>query len=55
MAQAREGKARVPEEDSDEAAAEVGWEAKVSVWAENAYAPIVATGLPIREARPVTR
>jgi hypothetical protein len=27
-----------------------GWAAKVSVWAENAYAPIVATGFPIREA-----
>lgn len=55
MEQAREGKARVPEEASDEAAAEAGWEAKVSVWAENAYAPIVATGQLIKEARPVTR
>jgi hypothetical protein len=55
MEQAREGKARVPVEASDEAAAEAGWEAKVSVWAENAYAPIVATGQLTNEARPVTR
>jgi hypothetical protein len=55
MEQAREGKAREAVEDSDEAAAEVGWEAKVSVWAENAYAPIVATGQLIKEARRATR
>jgi hypothetical protein len=53
--QAHEGKARVPEEALDEAAAEAGWEAKVSVWEENAYALIVATGQLTNEARPVTR
>ena len=55
MEQAHEGKARVPEEASGEAAAEAGWEAKVSAWAENAYAPIVAIGQLIKEARPATR
>jgi len=55
MEQAHEGKAREPEEASDEVAVEAGWEDKVSVRAENAYAPTVVTGLAIRQARPVTR
>jgi hypothetical protein len=55
MEQAREGKARVAEEASDEAVAKVGWAAKASVWAENAYAPIVAIEQLTKEARPVTR
>ena len=55
MEQAHEGKARVAEEASDEAVAEVGWAAKASVWAENAYAPIAAREQPTKEARPVPR
>jgi hypothetical protein len=55
MEQAREGKARVPEEASDEAAAEAGWEAKVSVWAENAYAPIAVIEQLTKEARPAMK
>ena len=55
MEQAHEGKVRVPEEASDEAGPEAGWEAKVSVWAENAYAPIAVIEQLTKEARPVTR
>ncbi len=55
MEQAHEVKARELEEASDEVAVEAGWEDKVSVRAENAYALTVVTGLAIRQARPVTR
>jgi hypothetical protein len=55
MEQVHEGKARVVEEASDEAVAKVGWAAKVSVWAENAYVPIAAIEQLTKEARPATR
>jgi hypothetical protein len=55
MEQAHEGKAQVAEEASDEVVAKVGWAAKVSAWAENAYVPIAAIEQPTKEARPVTR
>ncbi|MBW1691773.1 MAG: hypothetical protein JRJ70_13685 [Deltaproteobacteria bacterium] len=52
MAQGQRAEARAPAGALDEAAVVAGWAAVVSVWAGNAYAPIVAIGLPIREARP---
>ena len=55
MEQAHEGKARERAEVWEEAAAEAGWEAKVSVWAENASAPIVVIERLTKEARPVMR
>jgi hypothetical protein len=55
MAQGHEVKAREPAGASDGAAVVEGWAAKVSVWAENAYAPIAATGQLTKEGHRVTR
>jgi hypothetical protein len=55
MVQDLEGEARELEEVSDEAAAVAGWAAKVSVWVENAYAPIVGIEQLTKEARPAMK
>lgn len=55
MAQGPVEEAREPAGASDGAAVAAGWAAEVSVWVENAYAPIAVRGLAIREALPAPR